>query len=214
MITYLGLIVSRAFAGAVLFTDKLAILAGVLTPAFFQASGEAMPEWVAGYIAWAIIITVAGGILLRLLTAPYFIWREQNSRIAKLEHELASPERQMKEKITDYLADCRLDFVNEIFRVQEMALSTSTKDPTDLLAFQTNERIQRLLKELAFDEELMARWGALSDEISSVIHDRPDPANFTSIQERTKKELEHHDSIGPRVAPKIQAVVRRLQLHD
>ncbi|MER9426301.1 hypothetical protein NKI88_28240 [Mesorhizobium sp. M0317] len=39
---------------------------------------------VQAYVAWAIIIVVGGGVGLRLLTAPYFIWKDDQKELAGL----------------------------------------------------------------------------------------------------------------------------------
>ncbi|MER9714216.1 hypothetical protein [Mesorhizobium sp. M0213] len=72
-----------------LFTDKLSIVGGVLVPAVFSVSGEAVNAAVQAYVAWTIIIVVGGGVGLRLLTAPYFIWKDDQRDLAELRGILA-----------------------------------------------------------------------------------------------------------------------------
>ncbi len=81
---YLGKCFHRAFAGSVLFTDKVSIVGGVLAPAIFFARGEAMDSAYQGYVAWTILAVVGGGIALRLVTAPYFMWKDDQKEIAEL----------------------------------------------------------------------------------------------------------------------------------
>ncbi len=37
-----------------------------------------------GYVAWTILTIVGGGVALRLATAPYFIWKDDQKEIADL----------------------------------------------------------------------------------------------------------------------------------
>ncbi|RVB72390.1 MULTISPECIES: hypothetical protein [unclassified Mesorhizobium] len=43
-----------------------------------------MDAAVQAYVAWTIIIIVGGGVGLRLLTAPYFIWKDDQRELAEL----------------------------------------------------------------------------------------------------------------------------------
>ncbi|MER9304160.1 hypothetical protein NKJ06_31560 [Mesorhizobium sp. M0293] len=67
-----------------LFTDKLSIVGGVLVPALFSVLGDAVNAAVQAYAAWTIIMIVGGGVGLRLLTAPYFIWRDDQRELVEL----------------------------------------------------------------------------------------------------------------------------------
>lgn len=81
---YLGKCFRRAFAGSVLFTDKLSIVGGVLVPALFSVLGDPLDAAVQAYVAWTIVLIVGGGVGLRLLTAPYFIWKDDQKTLAEL----------------------------------------------------------------------------------------------------------------------------------
>ncbi|WP_417432978.1 hypothetical protein [Hoeflea sp.] len=72
-----------------LVTDKLSIIAGVLIPALIAVAGDDMQDTITTMAAWAIIIAVVSGIGFRLVTAPYFIWREDREKIRGLEELLA-----------------------------------------------------------------------------------------------------------------------------
>ena len=80
---YLGECFHRAFRGSVLFTDKVSIIGGVLAPALFFVRGEPMDAAYQGYVAWTILTIVCVGIALRLVTAPYFIWRDDKREIKR-----------------------------------------------------------------------------------------------------------------------------------
>ena len=94
--TYLKLIFKHAIAKSFLLTDRLSTFAGVILPAILFVSGDAMQENLAGYVAWAIIITVGGGVSLRLLFSPYFIWKEDQAEIARLNDLLNEPRRKIR----------------------------------------------------------------------------------------------------------------------
>lgn len=94
---YLGKCFHRAFSGSVLFTDKVSVVGGVLGPALFFARGEAMDAAYQGYLAWTILSVVGGGVALRLVTAPYFIWKDDQKEIARLREEIADTSRKRRQ---------------------------------------------------------------------------------------------------------------------
>lgn len=105
---YLKLLLHRAFAGSVLLTDKMSIVAGVLIPAVLHVSDAgAMANTILGIVSWAIIIAVGGAVLLRLVTAPYFLWRQDQATIAHLNDALVDPLRREVEYLDQSVLDHR-----------------------------------------------------------------------------------------------------------
>jgi hypothetical protein len=117
--TYLVAVLRFALRRSLVLTDRLSIIAAVLVPAIWQTAGKPMPEWVAGYVAWLVIIAVGGGAGLRFVTAPYFIWREQNKTISELRTELAKPEQSIKARMHDDIATARVGLLDQLMRIHE-----------------------------------------------------------------------------------------------
>ena len=117
--SYLTAILRFALRRAFTLTDRLSVIAGVLMPAIWHVTGKPMPEWLAAYVAWAIVIAVGGGVGLRFITAPYFIWREQNATIALLRLELAKPEEAMRKVIHNDIAAARIALFEQLSRIHE-----------------------------------------------------------------------------------------------
>lgn len=111
---YLGKCFHRAFAGSVLFTDKVSIVGGVLAPAIFFARGEAMDAAYQGYLAWTILAVVGGGIALRLVTAPYFIWRDDQKEISRLREEIADTSRKRRQFFEETFLQDRADLARQL----------------------------------------------------------------------------------------------------
>ncbi|MGX8007937.1 hypothetical protein ACVDG8_002475 [Mesorhizobium sp. ORM8.1] len=125
----------RAFSGSVLFTDKLSIVAGVFVPAAFEFAGKPVTEAVQGYVAAFIVLAVGGGIVLRLLTAPYFIWKEDQGRISALQSALDAPAQRQREKLAELIAQERIKTVEVITRVRRTIINFEKTQEEKRLAF-------------------------------------------------------------------------------
>ena len=97
--TYLKLILKHAFAKFFWVADSLSALTGLLIPSIQRVSGNAMQEDWTDFLAWAVVIAVGGGICLRLILSPYFIWKEDQAEIARLKALLDDPRKKQKEQL-------------------------------------------------------------------------------------------------------------------
>ncbi|MES0158321.1 MULTISPECIES: hypothetical protein [unclassified Mesorhizobium] len=79
-----------------------------------------MTEAIQGYVAWFIILAVGGGVALRLLTAPYFIWKADQDKISSLEKALDSPAQRQRDIIAELMAHQKMKTVEEITRVRRI----------------------------------------------------------------------------------------------
>ena len=99
---YLSLIARYVFARTLVRTDILSAVASALIPAVFYAAGKPMPD----DIMVTVSLWLAGGIglvvILRLIVAPYVIWKRDQAEIAHL-----------REIITDSSTRRRHFFENE-----------------------------------------------------------------------------------------------------
>lgn len=160
--SYLGAVLRFACKGAILRTDQLSIVAAVLVPAVFVASGRSMPEWAAAYVAWAIIILVVGVIGLRLLMAPYFLWREQNAKIAELERKQDSPRILERQELARLLAAERRMVAEEATRIRTFILHRQWTAEEVRTVFHGSERH---IDKFWHDEEFQRRWVLFTNEV-------------------------------------------------
>lgn len=124
LIIYMGQVFEFAVRGSVQMTDKLSIMLGPLVTAALALSGYTMGESLSGVISIGIAITVFAVILLRLLMAPYFIWKRQNGIIESLEEELARPEQIERKWLAEHIANIRGELVESLAIVGAIARET------------------------------------------------------------------------------------------
>ena len=120
---YLGQIFAFAFRRTTPAIDGLQVVAASAIPAFAKLMGVKMASDTANdalaYIGFAAIAF----IILRLLSAPYFIWREQTSDVACLKHELNRPERLEQELLMRKRAKFRIRLSAHIYEFYMQASS-------------------------------------------------------------------------------------------
>lgn len=87
----IGFAIQKSIRGA----DALSILAALAIPAWYWWKDKPMPENILGFYAFCILAVIAAFILVRLFTAPYFMWKEDQKTIKALEKKLLNPEKDM-----------------------------------------------------------------------------------------------------------------------
>ncbi|HET7709009.1 MAG TPA: hypothetical protein VFK50_05675 [Sphingomicrobium sp.] len=108
---YIGLVVAFAFSRSLLLTDRLSFMIGPLITAVLWLRGEPVPDNVAALIATATVATIAAVLLLRLLAAPFFVWKEDQLALASLRDQVGRPERVGAEEFSRIKAKRRLELV-------------------------------------------------------------------------------------------------------
>lgn len=163
---YIGAVLRFAFKGAILRTDQLSIVAAVSVPAIFHTSGSPMPEWAGSYASLAILILVGAGVGLRLVTAPYFLWRGQNTVIADLKRQLDSPRHLERQHLAKILAEERQHVADEVSRIRTFALRGKG---TEEEIFQTFYGTEKHIDKFWHDEEFQRRWVVFEREVKNFI---------------------------------------------
>jgi len=155
---YLSLVLRYAVERSFRLTDRLSVFAALVAPAVFHLWGKAVPERFGVYLAVGILTFVGSVILLRLLTAPYFIWSEQNDEITELEKKLAKPQQIERHRIGELLGTVRARLVDELSEIRQHALrykfneDQSRRSPVSL----PSSDAEQLLTQPSYDEELTA----------------------------------------------------------
>lgn len=93
---YFGRIAGFAFQRSLLRTDVLAAVLTALAPVVYFLAGRDIPEKIALYISMLVAAMVLGVLILRVLTAPYFIWKEDQAEIARLREALGDPKERAR----------------------------------------------------------------------------------------------------------------------
>lgn len=130
---YLGRVFAFAFRRTTPAIDGLQVVAASALPAIARISGahfaaNASTDALA-YIGFAAIAFV----LLRLLSAPYFIWRDQSQEIAQLKHDLNLPERRERALLTKKRVKYRLKLASHIHEYYMHAHSSGKDDTVSVL---------------------------------------------------------------------------------
>ncbi|MBE1525704.1 hypothetical protein GGC65_000160 [Sphingopyxis sp. OAS728] len=123
---YAKSVLSRAISPAMRFTDGLQLAVAVAVPAFARFSGvsvgEAANDTALAYVGAALVSLIA----IRLLWAPYELWKEQSIRIVELQGELARPTHMVRQLLAKNQSEHRAAAIG---RIHEMALaSTATEE--------------------------------------------------------------------------------------
>jgi hypothetical protein len=142
-----------ALSGSVLLTDKLSVVAGIVVPALFYVSGKPMPDWAVGYVASSLVIIVLATAGLRLLFAPYFVWKDQRAEIAELRRQLDSPNRIEREKLAEIMAQERKKVVDEVHRTKRFVVFENWTDEQIKNVFHgSEESVDLFLNDKTFRE--------------------------------------------------------------
>jgi hypothetical protein len=170
---YLWLIGHFAFQRSLLLTDRLSFLIGPLVTAMLWLRGETVPDNVTALVATATVSTIGAVLLFRLFAAPFFIWREDQAKIAIYKGELARPERAGRDEFERLVAKKKLQLASEITDFNMACFVGGENDPLDTIRHQS---IMRLLGDVNPPRvfwRLMARFL----EVGFAIHTRTNDAD-------------------------------------
>jgi hypothetical protein len=125
---YIGLILSFSLRRSTIRTDIMQILAASALPAAAKFAGLKMPETASNDILAYIGLATIAFIVLRLLCAPYFIWREQVGNIGELRAELSRPERLVLAKLAKHRARARAKLTARLEEYQTLGFAAEWGD--------------------------------------------------------------------------------------
>ncbi|MBB4660343.1 hypothetical protein [Parvularcula dongshanensis] len=148
---YLTRIWEHATRPSLRFIDALGFTVPPIAQAFFQLSGADMPDQIAQLIPVYIALAFGGVVLVRILSAPYQIWRVDQQRIAQLEQELTAPERirttALRERMAIREAKIRESIVDELKRFRRESTAYKTMPPLEII--EGTQEYSSLMRELA-----------------------------------------------------------------
>lgn len=103
--------------------DAVSMVAALAAPAWYSAVGKPMPDSATGQAAIYVFLFIAGVFLIRLLTAPYFIWADGQKKILSLEKcidDAKSKEwshRDVKALVQTELLPKRLEIASKVLQI-------------------------------------------------------------------------------------------------
>lgn len=106
-LSYAGVLLQRASQKSVLLTDQLTILIVPFSTLALWAAGAKMTATVQETLALGVALTVLVVVVLRLVAASYFVWKNDQYEMRKLRSELDDPQRQVEASLKSYVTERR-----------------------------------------------------------------------------------------------------------
>tara|TARA_A100001391_G_scaffold204831_1_gene202058 strand:+ start:338 stop:973 length:636 start_codon:yes stop_codon:yes gene_type:complete len=144
-------------------TDVVGFCFPPMVAVYFNIRGQDMPD---GFETWMLALigyAFAGVLVLRLLSAPYFIWKEDQARICQLEMSLDRPNQQMRERLAETLASSRIQLADGLSTFNHFVLSYEAEEnhkPNAVFVLMRQIEPMNSLKERFMgDAEFAKLWG-------------------------------------------------------
>ncbi|MCJ2133017.1 hypothetical protein MKK69_02865 [Methylobacterium sp. J-026] len=185
MPSYLSLVVKMAFARWAPRTDLWSGALGALIPCFYVLSGRPVPDNVTTLVAEIAVGFVFSGIAVRLLLAPYLIWKSDQATIADLKRQLEEPARLRREATENAFQQARVDFAIEM---RKFLYGTDAHRAVRQLNAEVWEHLNSyaaLFKHDPIFDGLWLMFTAFYNREESVLKiglHRPDPDGFIEVQ--------------------------------
>lgn len=164
---FLRLVLARAFHPATRVTDGLQIVAASAIPAAAMLAGVNMPSNMGNEALGYIGLATLAFVVIRLLWAPYSIWKDETVKVALLEGEMADPVHQIKKSQSTIIAANRLQLAGAIWQDYFYMMGVMIGDTKKLPKKFGKERF-RLMAETDFSppfRSAMSRLAELAVEI-------------------------------------------------
>lgn len=173
---YMGRVWHFAFARFVIRTDAMQVIAAAAVPMlsarFLHVASSDLTAQVFSGIGYFSVSLLA----IRLICAPYHVWKEERVRADSLKVILDSPEQKIAEK----LADRRAQVLAEISRAVSEIVSHFGTGGAGKLDGKDAHNILSLMFEAGFHKELVA---ALNDLHVAISADSSDKAlHYTNLK--------------------------------
>lgn len=107
-------ILEKALSPTLRAMDVLGFTIPPIVAGYYGLAGKPMPEEIGQAIAFWILGGSIALILLRLVSAPYFVWREDQDKIAELMMEVAAPLRGEMMKLAEIRAEARAEVADNL----------------------------------------------------------------------------------------------------
>ncbi|QKG72377.1 hypothetical protein [Erythrobacter mangrovi] len=152
---YLGLLFNRAAQKSVLLTDRLTILIVPFATLALWMAGAEMTDSVQETLFLGVAMTVLAVVVLRLVAASYFVWKEDQDEKEALVGEIERPERLLRADLRQFSLDNRKALSVALAKLSAIAnLKTEPMLQAGYSADQINKlvvEIDTLINQLSYD---------------------------------------------------------------
>lgn len=114
MANYAVLVLKTAFARWAPRTDLASGVLGGLVPCAYVLSGRPVPDNVTLLIAEIAVGIIVGWVTIRLVAAPYLIWKQDQAEIVRLSAQLDEPGRKGQAAIMASLSEERVKLIKKL----------------------------------------------------------------------------------------------------
>lgn len=208
--TYLAEVLSFAFRRTVTVTDGLSVIIGTVLPAALYLMGSpSMAKDLAGLAALAVVCVAALVALLRLVSAPYFIWKRQQARIAELERELSEPDRQLRAMMRQAEIEDRRQLVAQISQIADRVDEATA--PEVSAAFSA---LYQLTQRFMIEPEFGPLWTRFVSACWRYAASKPRRESFATADDFSFADLRHSGEGYEPVRLAQRDLIRHLLLLD
>ncbi|WP_193176730.1 hypothetical protein [Oricola nitratireducens] len=178
------------------WADALSVFATLAVPAWFWIKEAPIPEWGPGFIAILILSIVVALIFLRVLSAPYFVWKVDKEALQRLQSTLADSSRRRRVFFEDRFLSDRYELSKKI---NQYAIANLA--PTHFAKFDANEHITALAGEAGFywgDNNFRRYWDTFQMGFRNVVRgaefiednkENISQQHFTALSDRFELDL-------------------------
>lgn len=194
-IKYVGLLLNRAAQKSVLLTDRLTILIVPFATLALWMTGAKMTDSIQETLLLGVAMTVVAVVILRLIAASYFVWKDDQAEKEALRFELSAPEREALAVMKHHTLDLRKRLSDRLGRLSAYACypnSVLSQDKSFEAGFNDLvSEIDALVNQLSYDFPLRIAALRLRDYCLKLIHEQKTPGEHFWEQRRITFRLLH-----------------------
>lgn len=180
-LTYLEEVVKRTFTPASRLTDGLQIAVASAIPAAATFAGIDVPDSVEVSALAYIGLVALALFVIRLIWAPYAMWKAQNGEIGELKLELSKPERIEAEVMARRRAQKRIKLAAFLRQSQLFSTSHKSQEALDSLV-KSHIKAVKIMAEAGIEPEVQEKIGALLSFMhASLLRERADRGDYTNL---------------------------------
>lgn len=162
LLRYIGLIFGFAFRRTTIAVDGLQILAASGLPAAAKFAGIKMPETASNDILAYIGLVAIAFVIIRLLCAPFFIWKDDQGTITQLRNQIERPKSLEMEKLAEIRAEKRLELAVQVREMHTQFLLPHVPPASPEQFNQIHETIVRLNAQLNLPKNIRATMAEIN----------------------------------------------------
>jgi hypothetical protein len=155
---YIGEVFRRAWSPAPRVTDALQVLAASALPAVGKFAGLNLPQTADSDALAYIGLAALSYIAIRLVWAPYSLWKDQKAEIKELRSDLSKPERLIIERLADHRAEARATLAGKLEDYQTLAYYEDWSDTAKQASGAQMSEIRHLQARAGLSDNFESGW--------------------------------------------------------